>query len=77
MGAVYVRVKRVPLFLPQKSLKRVQIRKLVSERVPKSRKSKIPLSKGPDFQKFRPNFGEIQPKFGKKSPKIWGKSTRN
>ena len=29
-------------------------------RHPKSRKSKIPLSKGHDFQKFRPKFGETQ-----------------
>jgi len=52
IGAGYVRAIRVPFFDPQKSLKGVQIQKLVSERVPKSRKSKISLSKGHDFQKF-------------------------
>jgi len=69
-AAGYVRAIRVPFFILQKSLKGVQIHDLVSERVPKSQKSKVSLSKGHDFQKFRPKFGENQPKFGKNRPKF-------
>ena len=62
MGARFVRAIRVPFFIPQKSLTKGykiprQIHILVSERVAKSRKSKVALSKGHDFQKFRLKFG--------------------
>ena len=70
MGTEYVRAIRVPFFIPQKSLKGVQIHKLISERVPKLRKSKVFLSKAHDFQKFRPKFCENQPKFGKNRTKF-------
>ena len=40
----------------QKSLKGIS--KLVSERVPKSQKSKIYVAKGHNFQKFRARFGK-------------------
>ena len=53
-----------------KSLKVVQIHKLESERVIKSRNSKISLSKGHDFQKFRQEFGENQPKVWENRPKL-------
>ena len=43
---------RVTFFIPQKSHKGVQIHKLVSERVPKSRETKISLSQSHNFQKF-------------------------
>ena len=70
MGTGYVRAVRVPFFMPQKSLKGVQIHKLVSETVPKLQKSKVSLSKGHDFQKFWPKFGENQQKFGKNRTKF-------
>ena len=60
-----VRAIRVHFFITQKSLKGVQINKLASEWVRKSGKSKISLSKGHDFQKFRQEFGENQKTFEK------------
>ena len=58
-------------FIPQKSLKGLQIHNLVSDRIPKLRKSKVAFSKGNDFQKFWLKFGENQPKFGKNRTKFW------
>ena len=53
-GDGYDRASRVPFFIPQKSLKGLQIHKLFSKGVQKSRKSNIFLSKGHNFRKFRP-----------------------
>ena len=65
-GDGYVRAIRVLFFIPQKSLKGFEIHKLVSERVPKSRKSKIVLLKGSQFSK-------ILSKIRWKSSQIWWK----
>ena len=73
-GDGYVRAIRVPFFIPQKSLKGLEIHKWVSERVPKSRKSKISFSKGHNFRKFWPKLGESRANFSENRAKFWEKS---
>ena len=59
MGTGYVRAIWVPFFIHQKSLKGIQIHKLVSERVPKLQKSKVFLSKGTISRNFDQNLVKI------------------